>query len=64
MNSIPEEFDDTSVVFRKVEDKVGDDDHWAAMDLPIAACGVDAGNGETYFCDEVSAQIMDKHLEQ
>jgi hypothetical protein len=37
------------------------DEYWSALDIPIAASGVDIGNKEIYLCNEESYQIMNKH---
>lgn len=62
INNIPESElnnDNYNLVFRKITEL--DDENWGAYDIPIAASGVDIENKEIYFCDETSAQILDKN---
>lgn len=58
LNDLPQELDNHNLVFRKVAS--GDAENWLAHDKPIAACGIDEGNNEAYFCDEESHQVMEK----
>ncbi len=59
INSLPEtELDDYNLVFRTIKEL--DTENWTAYDIHIAASGVDEGNKEVYFCNETSAQILDK----
>lgn len=57
VNDLPEnELDNYNLVFRTIKEL--DNENWGAYDIPIAACGVDEGNKEVYFCNEKSAQIL------
>ena len=59
INNLPEEKDDNTLVFRKITpvDKL----NWGAYDISIVACGIDEGNNEAYFCDEKSAQLIERN---
>jgi hypothetical protein len=56
INALPEEYDEHELVFRKIIPS--DEENWLAHDKPIAACGIDEGSSEAYFCDEVSNEVM------
>lgn len=59
VNNLPEtELDNYKVVFRKIKEL--DCENWGTYDISISACGVDDENKEVYFCNEESAQILDK----
>jgi hypothetical protein len=59
LNKLPEsEFDNYNVVYRTIKEV--DSENWGAYDIPVASCGIDEGNKEVYFCNEYSAQIIDK----
>ena len=36
-----------------------DKENWYALDISIAACGIDEGNNEMYFCDEKSTKVIE-----
>jgi len=59
VNTIPQEFDETDLVFRKIMPK--DSENWLAKDKSIAACGIDAGNNKAYFCMESDAKTIEKN---
>jgi hypothetical protein len=56
LDTLPRELDENDLVFRKIIE--GDSEYWKAHDKPIAACGIDEGNNEAYFCEEESYQAM------
>ena len=62
INSVPEEFDVTDLVFREVGDLEGD--HWYAKDMPIASVGIDEISGETYFMSQESAMKLKEKREE
>lgn len=63
INELPEEeLGQYNIVYRKAEELY--DNYWYAMDIPIAASGVDVGDKEVYFCDEESYQIIKKNEDE
>lgn len=58
LDTLPQELDEHDLVFRKIIPN--DAENWLAHDKPIAACGIDEGNNEAYFCDEASNEVIKK----
>ena len=58
IEKLPRELDEYELVFRKIVP--GDSESWLAHDKSIAACCIDDGNNEAYFCDEKSNEIIKK----
>lgn len=59
LSTLPEELDENDLVFRNV--MPGDKENWLVQDTQIAACGIDAGRNEAYFCDEMSSSVLKKY---
>ena len=59
MENLPTDYDENGIVFRTIKENKVDNENWYALDISIAACGIDDGNGEMYFCDEKSAKIIE-----
>lgn len=55
---LPSEYDENEIVFRDFKEVKDSDDVCYALDIPIAACGIDKGNGEMFLCDEKSSKII------
>lgn len=58
LQNLPTDYDETDIVFRKIEENKEQLDYWIAIDIPISGCGIDDGNNEMYFCDENSIKIL------
>jgi len=59
LDNLPIDYNETEIVFRTIKENKEDTENWYALDIPIAACGIDDGNNEMYFCDENSAKIIE-----
>jgi hypothetical protein len=59
LECLPTDYDETEIVFRTIKENKEDTENWYALDIPIAACGIDDGNNEMYFCDEKSTKIIE-----
>ena len=59
LDNLPKDFNETEIVFRTIKENKDDSENWYALDIPIAACGIDAGNNEMYFCDEKSTKVIE-----
>lgn len=62
LETLPNTFDETELVFRTVTE--GEGDYLLAQDIPISACGIDNNTNEAYLCDIVSHQIINQKAEQ
>ena len=59
LDNLPKDYNETERVFRTIKENKEDTENWYALDIPIAACGIDDGNNEMYFCDENSTKIIE-----
>ena len=58
LDNLPEDYNDSEIVFRTKKENKYDSVNWYALDIPITACGIDDGNNEAYFSDETSHEVI------
>ena len=58
LHILPTDYDETKIVFRTIKENKNDSQNWYALDIPIASCGIDDGNNEAYFCDQISHEVI------
>lgn len=59
LENLPTDYDENEIVYRTIKENKLDDENWYGLDIPIAACGIDDGNSEMYFCDNESTKIIE-----